>query len=66
MFIQISVTKNYLTQTSGEISSPTYPRIYRDSEEYMWTINVDEGNRIQIFLKDFMSLSSVHHLKVPK
>ncbi|VVC39263.1 EGF-like, conserved site,EGF-like calcium-binding domain,CUB domain,EGF domain,EGF-like calcium- [Cinara cedri] len=58
------VTKNYLTQKSGEISSPTYPRTYRGSEDYFWTINVDVGKRIQIFLKDFMCLSSFHHLKI--
>lgn len=64
MCIAVSVTQNYLTQKSGEISSPIYPRTYRGSEDYFWTVNVNGGKRIQIFLKDFMCLSSFHHLKV--
>lgn len=64
MFIECLVTINYLTQTSGEISNPMYPRTYRNSDDYSWTINVNQRKRIQIVLKEFTSSSLVHHLKV--
>jgi len=56
--------ENYLTQQSGEISSPIYPNLYRDSDDYSWTIAVNQGKTIQIVLKEFMCTSFIHHLKV--
>lgn len=64
MFIEFLVTENYLTQTSGEISNPMYPKSYSNSDHYSWTINVKESKVIQIVLKEFTCSSSVHHLKV--
>lgn len=64
MLIQILVTENYLTQSSGEISSPVYPRAYRNGDDYLWTISVNQGKRVQIVIKEFMSTSIVHNLKV--
>lgn len=64
MFIIFVVTNNYLTQTSGEISNPIYPRTYRNSDDYSWTINVQEKKVIRIILKEFTSTSLIHHLKV--
>lgn len=64
MFICISVTKIDLTSQSGEISSPMYPRTYRDSEDYSWKITVDQGKRVQILINDLISSSGIHELKV--
>ncbi|VVC39264.1 EGF-like, conserved site,EGF-like calcium-binding domain,CUB domain,EGF domain,EGF-like calcium- [Cinara cedri] len=58
------VTDNYLIQTSGEISNPMYPKIYRNSEDYSWTINVEENKKIRIVVKEFTSSSLVHYLKI--
>jgi len=41
-----------------------YPRTYRDSEDYSWTITVDQGKRVQIMINDLISTSDIHELKV--
>lgn len=64
MFIYILVKKIDLTSQSGEISNPMYPKSYRDSEDYSWTITVDERKRVQIVIKEFMTTSKIHSLKV--
>jgi len=64
VFIQILVTENYLNYKSGEISNPLYPRQYRNSDDYSWTITVNQGKRIQIVLKEIIWLSSFHNLNV--
>jgi len=53
-----------LTKQSGEISSPMYPKPYRDSEDYSWTITVDRKQQVQIVIKEFMTTSKIHSLKV--
>jgi len=60
------VTENYLTQQSGEISSPMYPNLYRGSKDYSWTICVDQRNVVQIVLQEFICTSIIHHLMVYK
>lgn len=65
-FIIILVTENYLTQPSGEISNPMYPKSYRNSDDYSWTITVQQGKRIQIIIKEIICTSMIHHLKVNK
>lgn len=60
------MTENYLNGQSGEISSPMYPNLYRDSDDYSWTIAVNQGNIVQIVLKEFLCTSFIHHLKVSK
>lgn len=62
--IYISVTENYLVQPSGEISSPMYPRRYRNRDEYSWTIAVDQGKSVQIVFKEFICTSMHLNLKV--
>lgn len=64
MFICILVKKIDLTSQSGEISNPMYPKPYRDSEDYSWKITVDQRKRVQIVIKEFMTTSKVHSLKV--
>lgn len=64
MFIQILVTENYLTQQTGEISNPMYPKSYRNSDDYSWTITVKQGKRIQIVIKEIICVSLIHHLNV--
>lgn len=64
IFIYILVTKIDLTSQSGKISSPMYPRTYRDIEDYSWTIMVDQGKRVQILINDLISSSGIHELKV--
>uniref|UniRef100_A0A2H8TEF1 Cubilin n=1 Tax=Melanaphis sacchari TaxID=742174 RepID=A0A2H8TEF1_9HEMI len=58
------VTKIELQKQSGEISNPIYPKAYRDSEDYSWSITVDQGKRIQIVIKEFMISSKIHSLKI--
>jgi len=58
------VSKIYKSQQTGKISSPMYPRPYRDSEDYSWTIRVDLYKRVQIVINDFISTSEIHELKV--
>lgn len=53
-----------MTKQSGEISNPMYPKTYRDSEDYSWKITVDQGKQIQIVIKEFMTTSKIHSLKV--
>lgn len=62
------MSENYLSQQSGEIASPMYPKSYKSfqNEIYSWTINVKEGKRIQILLKEFLCLYSFDSLKVNK
>jgi len=64
MFIYILVSKIDLMKQSGEISSPVYPKPYRDSEDYSWTITVDQKKQVQIVIKEFMTTSKIHSLKV--
>lgn len=58
------VTEIYKSQRSGKISSPMYPRIYRDSEEYSWRIMVDHQKKVKIVINDLISSSEIHELKV--
>ncbi|CAI6368736.1 unnamed protein product [Macrosiphum euphorbiae] len=58
------VSEIYKSQRSGKISSPMYPRPYRDSEDYSWTIMVDKKKKIQIVINDFISTSEIHELKI--
>ncbi|XP_029345465.1 cubilin isoform X2 [Acyrthosiphon pisum] len=58
------VSKIYKSQQSGNISSPMYPRPYRDSEDYSWTIRVDLYKKVQIVINDFISTSEIHELKI--
>jgi len=58
------VSEIYKSQRSGKISSPMYPKPYRDSEDYSWTIMVDQGKKIQIVINDFIFSSEIHELKV--
>jgi len=58
------VSQIYQSQQSGKISSPMYPRPYRDSEDYSWTIRVDLYKKVQIVINDFISSSEIHELKV--
>ncbi|KAF0762933.1 cubilin, partial [Aphis craccivora] len=58
------VKKIDLTSQSGEISNPMYPKSYRDSEDYSWTITVDQRKRVQIVIKEFMTTSKIHSLKI--
>jgi hypothetical protein len=64
MLTYILVNTIDLTNQSGEISNPLYPREYRDSEDYSWTITVDQRKRVQIVIKEFMATSKIHSLKV--
>jgi len=58
------VSEIYKSQQSGKISSPMYPRPYRDIEDYSWTIMVDKKKKVQIVINDFISTSEIHELKV--
>lgn len=64
IFIYILASEVELTKQSGEISSPMYPKPYRDSEDYSWTITVDQRKQVQIVIKEFMTTSKIHSLKV--
>ncbi|XP_029345463.1 cubilin isoform X3 [Acyrthosiphon pisum] len=55
---------NITSQRSGKISNPMYPRPYRDSEDYSWTIVVDKKKIVQIVINDFISTSEIHELKI--
>lgn len=48
------------------MSSPMYPKIYRDSVDYSWSITVRQGKKVQIVIEDFISTSEIHELKVKK
>lgn len=38
--------------------------MYRNTDDYSWTITVDEEKNIQIVINEFISISSIYHLKV--
>ncbi|XP_022177373.1 cubilin-like [Myzus persicae] len=58
------VTQINFMKQSGEISSPMYPKSYRDSEDYSWTITVDIRQQVQIVIKEFMTTSKIYSLKI--
>lgn len=41
-----------------------YPKAYRDSEDYSWSITVDPLKQVQIIIQEFMTTSEIHNLKV--
>ena len=44
---------DYLTAPRGIISSPLYPKNYRNNEECEWIITVDEGNFVSLGFTNF-------------
>jgi len=64
MFTYILVSKIDFTKQSGEISNPLYPKTYRDSDDYSWTITVDQRKQVQIVINDLICSSKIHELKV--
>jgi len=41
-----------------------YPKVYRDIEDYSWLITVEQQKQVQIVIKEFMTTSEIHNLKV--
>lgn len=58
------VKQSYFTQQSGLISNPLYPRTYRGSDSFFWSISVSQRHIVQVVVKEFLSTSPNHHLKV--
>ena len=42
-----------LSETSGSITSPFYPRLYPDNQMCSWQITVKQGNRVKLEITDY-------------
>ena len=53
-FIWLAVCPNMATlnETSGILTSPYYPRLYRSYEKCSWKITANEGERIVLVIED--------------
>ena len=53
-FISLAVCPNIATlnETSGILTSPYYPRLYRSYEKCSWKITASEGERIVLVIED--------------
>ena len=43
-----------LSQTSGSITSPFYPRLYPDYQKCQWQITAKQGNRVKLEITDYI------------